>query len=112
LESNHDGRPIHTAADRFRIGYSDASINVSIEVDKHTADVLQMRAAELGVTVPQLIAELATLDSAPREADADEIAELDRRYARATEGSRVPHERVVQWLRTWGTPRFRQWPGQ
>ena len=88
------------------------SINVSIEVDKHTADVLQMRAAELGVTVPQLIAELATLDSAPRQADADEIAELDRRYARATEGSPVPHERVVQWLRTWGTPRFRQWPGQ
>ena len=88
------------------------SINVSIEVDKHTADVLQMRAAELGVTVPQLIAELATLDSVPREADADEIADLDRRYARATEGSRVPHERVVQWLRTWGKPGFRQWPGQ
>ena len=88
------------------------SINVSIEVDKHTADVLQSRATELGMTVPQLIAELATLDSAPRAADADEIAELDRRYARATEGSRVPHERVVQWLRTWGTPRFRQWPGQ
>ena len=37
----------------------------SIEVDKHTADALQMRAAELGVTVPQLIAELATLDSDP-----------------------------------------------
>jgi len=88
------------------------SINVSIEVDKHTADVLQMRAAELGVTVPQLIAELATLDSAPREAEPDEIAELDRRYARAPEGSRVPHERVVQWLRTWGTPRFRRWPDQ
>lgn len=82
------------------------SMNVSIEVDKDTADVLRVRAAELGVTVPQLIAELATLDSAPREADADEIAELDRRYARATEGSRVPHERVVQWLRTWGTPGF------
>lgn len=88
------------------------STNGSLEVDKHTADVLQMRAAELGVTVPQLIAELATLDSAPRNADADEIAELDRRYARAIKGSRVPHERVVQWLRTWGTPRFRQWPGR
>ena len=88
------------------------SINVSIEVDKHTADVLQTRAAELGVRVPQLIAELATLDSGPREADADEIAELDRRYAKATEGSRVAHEHVVQWLRTSGTPRFRQWPGQ
>jgi predicted transcriptional regulator len=86
--------------------------NVSIEVDKHTADVLQMRAAELGLTVPQLIAELASLESEPRNADDAEIAELDRRHARAAGGSRVPHERVVQWLRTWGTPRFRQWPGQ
>jgi hypothetical protein len=88
------------------------SANVSIEVDKHTADVLQTRAAELGVTVPQLIAELAALDGAPREADADEIAELDRRSSTAVEGSRVPHARVVQWLRTWGTPGFRRWPGQ
>jgi hypothetical protein len=32
---------------------------VSIEVDKHTADVLQMRAAERGVTVPQVIAILS-----------------------------------------------------
>ena len=88
------------------------SASVSIEVDQHTADVLQTRAAELGVTVPQLIAELAALDGAPREADADEIAELDRRSATAAEGSRVPHDRVVQWLRTWGTPRFRPWPDQ
>lgn len=88
------------------------SPNVSIDVDKHTAGVLQMRAAELGITVPELIAELAALDGTPREADADEIAELDRRAAGATSASRVPHERVVQWLRTWGTPGFRQWPGQ
>lgn len=88
------------------------SPNVSIDIDKHTADVLHTRAAELGVTVPQLIAELAALDSTPRDADADEIAELDRRAARATSGSRVPHERVVRWLRTWGTPELRQWPGQ
>ena len=39
---------------------------VSIEVDRHTADMLEMRAAELGVTVPQLIAELAELDGAPK----------------------------------------------
>ncbi len=88
------------------------SANVSIEVDKQTADVLKVRAAELGVTVPQLIAELATLDSDARAVDADEIAELDRRFARASEGSPVPHERVVQWLRTWGTPGFRRWSGQ
>ncbi len=86
--------------------------NVSIDIDQHTADVLRVRAAELGVTVPQLIAELAALDSTPRDADAGEIAELDRRAARATPGSRVPQERVVRWLRTWGTPGFRPWPGQ
>ena len=86
--------------------------NISIEVDKHTADMLQMRAAELGVTVPQLIAELATLHSDARDAGTEEIAELDRRSAKATEDSRVTHERVVQWLRTWGTPGFRPWPGQ
>ncbi len=86
--------------------------NVSIDIDQHTADVLQVRAAELGVTVPQLIAELAALDSAPRDADAAEVAELDRRAARAMAGSRVPQDRVVQWLRTWGTPGFRPWPGQ
>jgi predicted transcriptional regulator len=88
------------------------STNVSIEVDKRTAEVLESRAAELGVTVPQLIAELAALDGAPREAGSEKIAELDRRYAETPEGSRVPHDRVVQWLRTWGTPRFRPWPGQ
>ena len=85
------------------------SPNVSIEVDEQTADVLQARAAELGVTVPQLVAELAALDSEPREADAEEIAELDRRAARAADSARVPHEHVVHWLRTWGTPRFRPW---
>lgn len=85
---------------------------VRIEVDKHTADRLQRRATELGVTVPQLIAELAALDGASREADATEVAELDRRRARATGDSRVPHDRVVRWLRTWGTPGFRPWPGQ
>jgi predicted transcriptional regulator len=85
------------------------STNVNIEVDQHTADVLQVRAAELGVTVPQLVAELATLDSEPRDAETAEIAELDRRTARAVAGERVPHDRVVHWLRTWGTTQFRPW---
>lgn len=86
--------------------------NVSIDIDRRTADVLQVRAAELGVTVPQLIAELAELDGTPRDADAGEIAELDRRAASATPDSRVPQERVVQWHRTWGTSNFRPWPDQ
>lgn len=88
------------------------STNVRIEVDKHTADVLQMRAAELGVTVPQLVAELAALDSDSREVEPAEIAELDRRAAKAAENGRVPHDRVVRWLRTWGTSHFRPWQDQ
>jgi predicted transcriptional regulator len=86
------------------------STRVKIEVDERTADVLQARAAELGVTVSELVAELATLDSEPVVVASDEIAELDRRWKKIEAGqSPVPHERVVRWLRTWGTWRFRPW---
>jgi predicted transcriptional regulator len=78
------------------------STNVSIEIDQDTANVLQMRAAELGITVPQLVAELATLDAEPRDAEPEEIAELDRRAARAAAGARVPHDRVT----TGSSPRW------
>jgi predicted transcriptional regulator len=89
------------------------STSVKIEVDERTADVLQARAAELGVTVSELLAELATLDSEPIAAEPDAIAELDRRWKKIEAGqAAVPHERVVRWLRTWGTPRFRPWPEQ
>lgn len=84
--------------------------DVHIVVDEQTAATLQERANELGVTVRQLVAELASMDGELREADVEELAELDRRATRATaEGSRVPHDRVVNWLRTWGTDRFRPW---
>ena len=89
------------------------STNVQIEVDKQTADVLHTRAAELGVTVSELVAQLATLESEPIAAEADAIGELDRRWKKIEAGGpTVPHERVVRWLRTWGTPRFQPWPGQ
>ena len=89
------------------------STNVRIEVDERTADVLQIRAAELGVTVSELIAELATLDGTPVVVPSDEIAELDRRWKTIEAGvPTIPHERVVRWLRTWGTPRFRPWRAQ
>lgn len=89
------------------------STNVQIEVDEQTADVLQTRAAELGVTVSELVAELATLESEPIAVEADDVAELDRRWKKLEAGGRtVPHDRVVRWLRTWGTPRFQPWPGQ
>ena len=89
------------------------STNVHIEVDEQTADVLQTRAAELGVTVSELVAELATLEGEPIAVEADDISELDRRWRKIEAGGRtVRHERVVRWLRTWGTPRFQPWPGQ
>jgi predicted transcriptional regulator len=76
----------------------------TIEVDKATADALQTRAAELGISVAQLLAEVAS-ESAPVAAD---IAELDRRWAKVTSGeATVPHEDVVRWLDTWGTSAFK-----
>jgi hypothetical protein len=77
---------------------------VRVDIDQHTADVLKARAAELGVSVPELIAELAALDGNARDASADEITELDARTAKATGDTLVPQDHVVQWLRTWGTP--------
>ena len=39
-----------------------------------------------------------------------EIAELDRQWAAVKAGEpTVPHEEVVRWLQTWGTPAFRPW---
>jgi len=87
--------------------------NVTIEVDEKTADVLQTRAAELGVTVSELVAALATLDSDPVTVESDEISELDRRWKRVEAGApTIPDERVVRWLRTWGTPGFSPWRRQ
>ena len=89
------------------------STNIKIEVDERTANVLQARAAELGVTVPELLAELATLDSDPVVVESDQIAELDRRWKKIEGGApTIPHERVVRWLRTWGSPGFRPWHAQ
>jgi hypothetical protein len=86
------------------------STNVKIEVDERTADVLQARAAELGLTVSELIAELAALERNPVVVEPNDIAQLDRRWERVEAGApTVPHERVVQWLRTWGTSGFRPW---
>jgi hypothetical protein len=86
------------------------STNVKIEVDERTAGVLQTRAAELGLTVSELVTELATLDSDPVIVEPNDIAELDRRWNRIEAGApTVPHERVVRWLRTWGTSGFRPW---
>lgn len=77
----------------------------SIELDGVTVAALKKRAAERGVSVSQLVAELV-----PLATDDQAIAELDRRWAAIERGeATVPHADVERWLRTWGTPEFRPW---
>ncbi len=79
----------------------------SIEVDQATADTLRARAAERGISVAQLLAEIAR-ESASVTADVEDLAELDRRWARVEAGeATVPHDDVVRWLDTWGTSAFK-----
>jgi predicted transcriptional regulator len=82
----------------------------TIEIDDDTATALKQRAEERGVTVPELVAELVTLEASSVDADATEIAELDRRWnAFEAQGSVAANDDVVRWLQTWGTPAFRSW---
>jgi predicted transcriptional regulator len=82
----------------------------SIEVDDDTAAALTRRAAERGVSVPELVAELVTLEAGPAVTDSGDIAELDRRWkAFEAQGSVAASDDVVRWLESWGTPAFRSW---
>jgi len=82
----------------------------TIEVDDVTADALRQRAEERGVSVPALLAELLALEAAPARAGNDEIAELDRRWkAFEAQEDVASNDDVVRWLKTWGTPAFRNW---
>ena len=56
-----------------------------IEIDDDTANALKQRAEERGVSVPELVAELVTLEAGPARADNGEIAELDRRWRAVTQ---------------------------
>jgi predicted transcriptional regulator len=80
----------------------------TIEIDDETAMALKQRAAERGVSVPELVAELVPLEAGPADAGVDDIVELDRRW-KAFEGqaSVTANDDVVRWLQTWGTPAFR-----
>jgi hypothetical protein len=53
----------------------------TIEIDEDTATGLERRAAERGLSVSQLVAELVFLANQPVAVAQDEIAELDRRWA-------------------------------
>ncbi len=81
-----------------------------IEVDIETAELLEARAAARGMSVSELVAQLAVQEGGSAASDAEQIAELDRRWKAIEDGEKtIPHEEVVRWLETWGTPAFRPW---
>jgi hypothetical protein len=61
-------------------GYNPQMKTQIIEIDHDTAMSLEQRAAERGLSVPELVAELVTLEAGPADADVDDIVELDRRW--------------------------------
>lgn len=89
----------------------------TIEVDAATAKTLQDRAAELGVSVSELVADLVAIDDLPKDLEAMRragrgpwapsiLAEDVRRYEeyqRTRMG--VPLEDVEAWVKSWGTAR-------
>jgi predicted transcriptional regulator len=90
-----------------------AATKRTIEVDNATATALENRAAEAGVSVSDLLAEIVAHHSEPAEVSPADIAELDRQWAAIKAGEpTVPHDNVVRWLDTWGTPNFRRWAGR
>lgn len=78
-----------------------------IEVDEGTASALERQAADRGVSVADLVAELA---AEPIPLSENELAELDRLAFEADRpGGTVPHRDVARWLETWGTPDYKPW---
>jgi hypothetical protein len=81
-----------------------------IEVAAETADALEARAAERGLSVSELLAEMTALPEAAAALSSEDITALDRQWAAVKAGEpTVAHEKVVRWLQTWGTPAFRSW---
>lgn len=82
----------------------------TIEVDAETAKALEARAAERGTSISQVVAELIRIQAGNQDDEADQINELDRRWAAVQAGeATVADDEVVRWLETWGTPAFRAW---
>ncbi len=85
----------------------------TIEVDDATATALETRAAEVGLSVPELLAEIVAVKGAAANLSRDEMDDLDRQWAAIKAGaSTIAHDDVVRWLDTWGTSGFRPWTGQ
>ena len=82
----------------------------TIEVDDATAAALESRAAEAGLSVPELLAEMIAHGGAAEELSPVETAELDRQWSEIKAGEpTIADDDVVRWLDTWGTPGFRPW---
>jgi len=80
-----------------------------IEIDEATAEALEARAAEAGLSVRELLAEMVAVGSASQLPSA-ELAELDRQWDAIKAGEpTIAHDDVVRWLDTWGTSGFRPW---
>jgi hypothetical protein len=95
----------------------------TIEIDEETADVLEARAAARGLSVAELVADLAWLDrTLPPDLQAlcdkgegpwspEVLAEDARRLAefrRTREG--VPFAEIRTWMDSWGAPGERSTP--
>jgi predicted transcriptional regulator len=82
-----------------------------IEVDDATATALEARAAAVGVSVSELIAQLVSSAGGSAKVSSGELDELDRQWAAIKAGEpTVAHADVVRWLDTWGTPGYRVLP--
>ncbi|SRR5712691_312728 len=88
-----------------------------IEVDAETADLLEARAAARGMSVPELLADiacneealppnLATLRAKGEGPWSAEVLEEDARRLAEFERSRegVPWGEIKAWMESWGTP--------
>lgn len=85
----------------------------TIEVDDAIAEALKSRAAEVGLSVAELLAEMVAAESASSELSSAEMTDLDRQWAAIKAGEpTVVHDDVVRWLDTWGTPGFKPWKSQ
>jgi len=75
-----------------------------IEIEEATATALEARAAKLGLSVSELLAEM--VGTSVKLSDA-EVNALDRQWTAIKNGEpTVAHKNVVRWLDTWGTARF------
>lgn len=81
-----------------------------IEVDEATAEALRARSAEMGISVSELVTELAAAETGESDgAVSEQLAEVERRARRADQAGTVANNRVVRWLETWGTNQFEPW---